>query len=110
MIFKERRTGELNLIVHKEEILHGIWELENSGNNPVYLSRLKQVNEEINTVSQLTNSKQVEHFRPDRIAADIGKARFVMVYGCYRRACLNWVSEAAIKAGADVALSIKGTV
>ncbi|MDO8638428.1 MAG: hypothetical protein Q7R43_02545 [Candidatus Daviesbacteria bacterium] len=109
------RSGELHLIIHKDSLLGSVRDGQRDRTqdpiNQEYYSQVREVLAEIDRVSQLPNVKLVEHFSFDgQIYKDIGNAEQVIIYGCTRPFCLRSVSETAIKAGAHVSISIKGSI
>lgn len=107
---ESERSGDVNLVVHQQILERGIWEEMHTHQNPAYLDRMVRAMEEIHDVAGLPTTVFVDHFNPEQIPIDIGNAQNVMIFGCTRDACVGWASQAAMDAGAIVAVSIKGTV
>jgi hypothetical protein len=107
---EQTRQETIHLIVHQDSIFRDIRELTHSGRNPEYLERLTNAFGEIEKLIGLSGTRNFATYDRRDIALLIGKADLVVLYGCHRGACLGWVTEEVIAAGAAVAWSIKGTV
>jgi len=109
-ILGTRDCVTVNLVVHESEVRRRIRELKYTGRNPEYLAQLQAVIEEIERVKGLPNTRGITGNLPDGVRNTIKGADQVVIYGCNRRAYLDWVAEEVAKKGIPVALSIRGTI